>query len=440
MLKVRIRFLSYVFLSIEEPFGISVFAVSLSTGASLVIGCEAMMDVIDQFSLVAKRAEAFKSDALQFFLNREGKEGQAASPPQGSLENFMTIRASVRSMSIKLRQQKGESVASDLIGEAIMQFHCSASLKNDELLRLKISFSYLQIFSSLNSVLLAECCSNSGSPVVVITFSLSDQGENMLSVSLSLLDVWIHLSDWVAIMNVLQSSSTKQSNTLMMNSLSNSMTCVPVDQLRDGENDGPQNSHPCPNILSTEVNVRHDSGVHSVELETICLRIHVPAWVRKDAFNISEVKQGDKYMNDLRNTIYGYRHGFFTVGFQARNSKLFYLGTVMRLKLDLDKTWGTVELVKDDNTRSWPLFELFQVNLDAAVCTSCIEHIHGKMDLQCHCLDVWLSDHILYFWQFVDFEGPAAGPSQFSFSQVNFDIQLRKFSLLLADGKVISAP
>ncbi|KAL3354105.1 hypothetical protein AABB24_018653 [Solanum stoloniferum] len=404
-------------------------------GASLVNGCEAMMDVIDQFSLVAKQAEAFKSDTLQFFLHREGKEGQTASPRQGSLENFMTIRASVRSMSIKLRQHKGESVASDLIGEANMQFLCSASIKNDELLRLKSSFSYLQIFSSLNSVLLAECCSKSGSPVIVITFSLSDQGESMLSVSLPSLDVWIHMSDWVAFINVLESSSTKQSNTLMTNSLSNNMAYVTVDQLRDGENDGPQNSHPCPNILSTEENVRHDTGVHSVVLETICLRIHIPAWVRKDTFNISEVKQGDNHMNDLRNTIYGHRHGFFTVGFQARNSKLFYLGTVMRLKLDLDKTWGTVELVKDDNTCSWPLFELFQVNLDAAVCTSCIEHIHGKVDLQCHCLDVWLSDHILYFWQFVDFEVPAAGPSQFSFSQVNFDIQLRKFSLLLADGK-----
>lgn len=407
----------------------------IAEGASLVIGCEAMMDVIDQFSLVTKQAEAFKSDTLQFFLHREGKEEQANSPPQGSLENFVTIRASVRSMSIKLRQQKGGSVASDLIGEANMQFLCSASLKNDELLRLKISFSYLQIFSSLNSVLLAECCSNSGSPVIVITFSFSDQDENMLSVSLSLLDVWMHLSDWVAIINVLQSSSTKQPKTLMKNSLSNNLSYVPVDELRDGENDGPQNSHPCPNILSTEVNVRHDSGVHSVELETIGLRIHVPAWVRKDAFDILEVKQGDKHMNDFRNTIYGNRHGFFTVGFQARNSKLFLLGTIVRLKLDLDKTWGTVELVKDDNTRSWPLFELFQVNLDVAICTSCIEHIHGKVDLQCHCLDVWLSDHILYFWQFVDFEGPAAEPSQFSFSQVNFDIQLRKFSLLLADGK-----
>ncbi|KAM3303588.1 putative protein isoform X1 [Capsicum chacoense] len=382
-------------------------------GASLLIGYEAMMDAIDQFSLVSKQAEAFKSDTLQYFLHRDGKGEQDDSPPQGSPENFMTIRASVRSMSIKLRQQKGESIASDLVGEANMQFLCSASLKNDELLRLKISFSYLQIYSPLNSVLLAECCSNSGSPVFVITFSLSDQTENMLSVTLFLLDVWIHLSDWSAIINILQSSSTKQPKT--------NMAYDPED--------------PCPNILSTDVNVRHDSRVHSFELETIGLRIHVPAWVRKDASNISELKQGDKHMNDLRNTIYGNRHGFFTVGFQARNSKLFFLGTIMRLKLDLDKTWGTVELVKDVNTRSWPLFELFQVNLDAAICTSCSEHIHGKVDLQCQCLDVWLSDHILYFCQFVDFEGPAVGPSQFSFSQVNFDVHLRKFSLLLADGK-----
>ncbi|XP_009615133.1 uncharacterized protein [Nicotiana tomentosiformis] len=404
-------------------------------GASLMIGCEAMMDMIDQFSSVNKQAEAFKSDILQFFLCKEGKKGKDASLPQASPENFMIIQASVRSMSIKWREQKGESVASDLIGEVNMQLLCSASLKNDELSRLRISFSYLQLFSSLNSVLLAECCSNSGLPVIVTTFSLSDQGANMLSVSMSLLDVWIHLSDWVAIINVLHSSSTKQPKILMTNSLSKNIAHVPIDQLKDGENDGPQNSYPCPNILTSEVNVGHVSGIHYVELESFSVQIHVPAWIRSDAFDTSEVKQGEKNMNDLRNMIYGNRHGLFTVGFQARNAKLFNFGTIMRLKIDLDKTWGTVELVKDDTTRTWPLFELFQVNLEAEICTSCIEHIHANVDLQCHCLDVWLSDHILYFWHFVDFESPAAGPSQFSVSQVKFEIQLRKFSLLLADGK-----
>ncbi|XP_031091593.1 uncharacterized protein LOC115996484 isoform X5 [Ipomoea triloba] len=405
-------------------------------GDSLIVGYEALVDGINQFSMIEKQSKAFKSNIYQFFEFKKLLVEDNASPPESSAANLMILRACIKSMSLRLCRTKGDSVAADVIAEANSQFTCTASFRNDELQCLKISFSTLSLFSLLNSVMLAECPSTSTISVLDLTYLISKENGSILLLSIPSVDFWLHTSDWGELVNLVQSFVQQQPVTHTLSTPPENLTFVLVDEIENEAIDTLRHSHRLPNFSSCSGSeyVKPSTVFPRVELEIVGTTVHIPVWVRKDAFDIFEGNQND-HLDDLRSMIYGNQHGFITVKLQKGTVKLAIDGKGMRLELCLDHTKGSVELRGEDKLHTLPLFQLFQVNLDAEISSYLVNGICGKLDIQCDSLDVWLSNHIFYFWCFVHFQNQAADTSQFIINCMDSKVHLRKLSLFLTNGK-----
>ncbi|KAL2484980.1 Protein of unknown function (DUF1162) [Abeliophyllum distichum] len=385
-------------------------------GVFTVVGLEALVYVIDQFSMVNKKSKIFMSNISQFLQLEEHLLENASLQPEASTVTFTEMRFCMKSLSIRLHHMKRESTSSEVVAEAEMQFTCTASLMNEKPLCFYISFSSLALFSLLNSVMLAECTSpGSGSSVLDMSLSVSDHGENHLVVSLPSLDVWVHLFDWSEIFDLLGSCIEQPFVTLA--------------------------SDPSENIdlssCTSSTNMRHGACFFTLTLENLGMAIHIPAQV-SGASSSSFWRphtHNEQCLSDFCGRIIGNRNCFLSITLHSRSTVLVADGKTMKLKVNLEKMIGTMNPYMDKSEQTWPLFQLFQIDLEAEIFSYTIENADAKVEFICDNLDVQLSDHILHFLQFAWLEKSDDGPFQFIFKSVEFTAQLKNFSLLLNDSK-----
>ncbi|VFQ83984.1 unnamed protein product [Cuscuta campestris] len=434
----------------EPPIAVASCPISITTmvndcqlaggGVSVLVAFEALVDIINQFSLTEKRSKAYNSNTSQFLkLERQLREDNA-SPPASSSENLMIVNACVKSMSLRLHHTKGDSVSSDIIAEANLQFTCSASFRNDELLCLKISFSALSLFSFLNSVMLFECTPNSSFAALKLTYSISKENEYSLLLYIPSVDVWLHTFDWSELLDLVHSCVGEHPASHTLSISPENLTFVHIDEVGTKEIDASRNCHRIPSTPTCldSKNVNPSARLFRIEMDVAGATVHIPVWLRNDAFNVFEGNHYDP-LNDLQIMIYGNQHGFLAVTLQRGTATLVQHGKSMRLEICLDQIKGSVELHGEDELHSLPVFQLFQVTLDADISSCLLDDIRGRLDIQCDNLDVWLSDQMLYFWCLGKFQSQAAGTSQFIISCMDSKVHLRKASLIVTNGKLSSA-
>ncbi|KAL3502378.1 hypothetical protein ACH5RR_036827, partial [Cinchona calisaya] len=390
-----------------------------------ICGFEALVDIINQFSLVGKESELFKSDVLEFLQSRRRMEEDKVLSPEVSAVTSTEIRLCVRSMSIKLHCLKGESTVYELLAEIEMQFMCSASFMDENPCSVNISLSYVTLFSALNSVMLVECpSSSSSSSTSEMTLSVSDQGENKLLVSLPCIDVWMHMFDWrqiIVLLDYYQSQTSKitDADALSKNTHAAENVAISVQS---------------PNTSSSfSSGYRRDGAIYSsLKLERVGITTYIPVQVNRDIFSkLEEPKIQNQRPYDF---IHGNQHGFVVLAFQSRCSEMVSDGKNLILTIKLEKVDGVLELYKDNTPRSWSLFELFQVNLEAEIYHQ-TEDTRAKINFHCDSIEIWLSNDIICFLHCMLFEVPETGPSQFMLGRIDFNVQLRKLSILLTDAK-----
>ncbi|VFQ74897.1 unnamed protein product [Cuscuta campestris] len=409
-------------------------------GVSVLVAYEALVDIINQFSLTEKRSKAYNSNTSQFLEFERRLREDNASPPASSSENLMIVSACVKSMSLRLHHTKGDSVTSDIIAEANLQFTCSALFRNDELLCLKISFSALSLFSFLNSVMLFECTPHSSFPALKLTYSISKENECSLLLYIPSVDVWLHTFDWSELVDLVHSCVGEHPASHTLSISPENLTFVPIDEVGTKGIDTSRNCHRIPSSPTCldSKSVNPSARLFRIELEIAGATVHIPVWLRNDAFNVFEGNHDDP-LNDLQIMIYGNQHGFIAVTLQRGTATLVQHGKSMRLEISLDQIKGSVELHGEDELHNFPVFQLFQVNLDADISSCLVDDIRGRLDFQCDNLDVWLSDHMFYFWCLGKFQNQAAGTSQFIISCMDSKVHLRKASLIVTNGKLSSA-
>ncbi|VVA31867.1 PREDICTED: vacuolar [Prunus dulcis] len=368
----------------------------MAEDAQFFHGFEGLLDAINQFSEVSDVSKCFKSDVPQFLqLKRTLEQNNAVSPVISSI-TFTEVRCYCDSLSMQLnRFGKG---LKEPIAKAEMQFMCSASLRNDDLLSVVLSFSSLALYSLPDSVLLARfksMCSTSA----VLDFSLSKEthGEMELLVSLPSVDVWLYLSYWTDVIDCLK-------------------------------------SYPGQLSISEPDNLKQDADVLFVKSENICVTCHFPVWIGDDGWEECQVDEGHgeghpNYSSNRKN------FRCLAVTLCSKSSELFVDGRNVKVKSNMEKLSGMVLLSEEESGQSWPLFQICQVFLEAQINNNQMELAHVEVDVQCDHLDVWISHRILYFWHGIPFNVGEGGPSQFSYGGIDFKVQLRKISFLLSDGR-----
>ncbi|KAM1717129.1 hypothetical protein COP2_025269 [Malus domestica] len=365
-------------------------------GAHFFCGFEGLIDVINEFSQVSDLSKCFKSDVPQFLQLKRCLEQNNAVTPVVSSITFSEVKCYCKSLSIQLNGCRRD--LKEPIAKAEMQFMCSASLRDDILLSVVLSFSSLALYSLPGSVVLARFKSTSTSSVLDFSLSKSNEGGNELLVSLPSVDVWLYLSYWTDVIDCLKSY--------------------------------PGHSSP-----TTPDNLKQEADVLIVRSENICITFHFPVWIGDEGWGEYQVDEDrvEGNQNDLSDLVKGKNFRCLAVTLCSKSSELFVDARSVKVKSDMEKLNGTVLLSEDKSVLSWPLFQICQGTFEAEINQN--ELVHVEVDAQCDHLDVWISHSILHFWHGVPFTVSEGGPSQFSYGGIAFKVQFRKVSFLLSDGR-----
>ena len=402
-------------------------------------GLEALQDVINQLSSVDNQSKGFKSDVLQFLqLKRCLKEISAVSHV-GSSMIFTEVRCYVNSLSIKLHRCGKDSM--ELVAKADMQFSCSASLKNDTLSSFGLTFSSLELSSLPNSILLVQCTSTCpSSSVVDISFSKSIHEENELCFSLPSLDIWLHLSEWTKIFDVINSYAGQLTKATLLDSSSKSLALNMVDPLKNMALDVSPSSHHSTSVSTqfSSVNMKQDAVFLIVRSENVGITFYFPLLVTQEACR--QLKLADKYKNASQNVSSDAHEEndyiFLVLSLYSRSTGFFIDGRNIKFKSSLENLSGTIAICDNKSVPPWPLFQIYQVDVEAEIGSNLMEVMHVEVEIQCDHSDVRLSHRIFYVLRGVHFNVLEAQSSKFVFGEIHFKARLKKVSLLLSDGRV----
>ncbi|XP_062110985.1 uncharacterized protein LOC133822610 isoform X2 [Humulus lupulus] len=402
-------------------------------------GIKALLDVINQFSLISDQSKCFKYDVHEFLhLKKCFKENNAASPV-ASIISFTEVRCYVNSLLIKFYHFRGDS--SELLANAEMQFTLSAVLKNDIISSLDLRFSSLELLSLPNSAVLAKCTSpSSTSSVLDISFLEVNQAETELCLSFPSLVIWVHLFEWVDIIDVIVSYAGLLSKIAPLDTSLNNLTLGEVENLDNKLHTVSPDSlrSSSASTYSASGSTKQDSTILTVKLDNVSITCHLPMCISNKAceeFLVTKDRREDcpivsSNMRDRSDLKY------ISVTVHSKSSELVLEGRHMKVKANMEKWISTISLCEDGNNLSWPLFQMFHVSIEAEVSHDVMQSVHVRVELQCDNLNVWLSHHFFYFWHGVTFVIPeGGGPSQFPLGGIDFRIKARKVSFLLSDGR-----
>ncbi|KAK8498349.1 hypothetical protein V6N12_032902 [Hibiscus sabdariffa] len=395
-------------------------------------GFEALLEIIDQFSLVNDESKGYASDALQFLQSRRlQKENRAVSLVHSSL-SFIEVKCYVGSLLIQL-DRKGKDLL-EPIAKAEMNFVCSMSMINETHMNLDLSFFSLELLSLPKSVILARCSDTcSASSVLDISFSKSDPCQNEFCICLPSLSIWLHCSDWTEVLDLFDTYGQKLTKTAKLDSLPGSSAM--------------NSMHPAHNV-SEHVPQIYDkmSGASvyvplSMMQETVLIlrsgnigiMVYFPMHVAGEK-NAELVFTEEKWQNVYSTGTEGKHCKLLTFMTHSKSSELIISGKKAKFNCILGKTSGAVGFQGDDHVNSWPLFQIFQVNVETEICNIQEKPVQANLGIQCDQLDIWLSHQIIFFLRDVRFDVPGSR-SQYNFGNMEFKIQLRKGSLMLSDGR-----
>lgn len=388
-------------------------------GTWTISGYEALVNVINQFSLVDMVSKLFKSDILEFLESKKRMEEDIVLSVGNSAVTASEIRLSVRSMSVRLHALNKDLIVSELVAAVEMQFTCSASLMNGQPSYLDVSISYLAIFSMLNTVLLVEGSRTSSScPDMIL--SVSDNGKNKVCMSLPCLDIWLHTLDWHEVVILLDYYFTQLAKALTDVSMKSTETVADV-AIDMSWSSTTSSSFPSSDVTDYSI----------VKLERVSLTAYVPIQFTRDVFSMFKEHPSDSF-----NMICRHPSGFVVLSLQSSCSEIISDDKAMILKIRFEKVEGVLQVHTENVSRTWPLFHLLHINLEAEILNHQFEHKHATFDVLCESLDLGLSDDMLLLYHCIRFEAAQTGPSQSIFTSINFRVQLGKLSLLLTDSKV----
>ncbi|KAK9134941.1 hypothetical protein Syun_014271 [Stephania yunnanensis] len=406
-----------------------------------IFGVEAVLDVIDQISLIDIKSKGFTSDVLQFLqFSKSLKEGNLVLPKVSDM-SLTDVKILASSMSINLGcNRRSHLISSELIAKADLQFDFCASFRDDVPIGMDIYCSHLLLRSFCSSSTLVEFLSEDHSSyALIIHLSRSDLGRYELLVDLMSAHVWLHLLDWSEIIELLVSYSKKLFKTSFINESNADSNSLPISgPVKLLHND--TESQGC--SISTSSEKIEDNVSFIMRSEDIRISLHFPLSVKQAAIDEGmeagpQQKMSSPYFADIleqRKKRSAKSCTYIALILNSKDCELVTDGHHAKLKCSMEKINGISEIVEDQRILSWTLFELFQVDVIAETIDQ-HEKQRIDVDFRSDSLDVRSSQKILDFWHGLELESPQTGSSQIHKFTVTLKVQLRKASLLLTDGR-----
>ncbi|XP_019702812.1 uncharacterized protein [Elaeis guineensis] len=395
-------------------------------------GVKAAAGVFDQFSSVGKESEMYNFDVLQFLKLKKSLKEDDAVFLDISNESIVNMKFCVKALSVMFSCLKIEDASSsEIIAKADVQLNLSAIFRNDIPHSIDVDIPCLVLHSVRSYVPLVSFVSdNSNSSNLCIKFSSSGRGEPALVVAVPSLDIWLDLSDWSSIIDLLY-SYTRHSASTSWSSDAN---------VQSG-------SHILPDPFVSPGSASKNSTQEDVNLtiksENITISLHLPIWDKEEDFVKSERNQVQglyfqefsyhKLVESVLSSKSNHcKHVKLT--FQSKNSELALGKSYVILTCNLEKVKVMLEMVQNHKAISIPFIHISQVEVGASLYKMDRELLQIFVEVQVESLDVGFSHQIFNFWSCSHFKIPET-TSRISHHYVAFKLHLRKGSLLLSDGR-----
>ncbi|XP_026401188.1 uncharacterized protein LOC113297020 isoform X1 [Papaver somniferum] len=395
-------------------------------------GIEAIANIVNQLSAVGSESEYFKSDVLQFIqLKKSIKEGSVVLTNVSS-PTFIEVKCCVKLLTVKLCQSRGgqSNNLSEPVAKADLQFIFSGKFKDDIPLSMDICLSNISLYSFHTSVILLRSIVSSVSSGFEIHLSKLSSGDTEIVFCIPSLDIWLNMSDWSTVVDLLGCYSQDQNNTEVMVESSENSNLGTLELPKDSTGNVIEASpeSPTPSLHSNKD--FRESGNLILKSEEIDISLHYPLSVREtfDILRDPEVLVGVTFSGAEC-----CKH--VTVTLCSRDTEVIINEGHTKVTSNIEKTRITLETIQGQKVIAWPLLQINQIYVSAEICDKQEGFIHATAEVRIECLEVWLSHQIFQFWHDVKIELPEKTSSQSSTGIVDFKVHLRKASLLLTDGR-----
>ncbi|XP_031373509.1 uncharacterized protein LOC116188354 isoform X3 [Punica granatum] len=391
-------------------------------------GLDGVVNVINQFSAIEDRSKAFTGNALQFLKSNSCREKDLTASADVSSSGLMEISLFVNSSRIKLHHTAQDSAACEPVAMAEMQLTCSISLRHEMPQHLEISFSSFVIYSLSSSAILARCSpAGYDSSVLGITLSVLEQVRNDISFSLPSLELWFEYLDWVKFLDALRSLVEEQGRTANTGALLNSSTSsVLHTESAASESNGL--------VTSSDSNfvgmVKRETSFVTVRTENMGLTCHFPFALNRDSIQGS----GNGTFPLAENQHLSHCK-FASVTINTRSAWLSLNSRGSKFKSCIENVSASVGISPEKCLRSSPFFQIIQVTFEAEICNRTDELVDISAEVGCDRIEFGLSHQVFYFWHDIELNILEAGPSQISIGCIDCNLNIRKVSLLVTDGR-----
>ncbi|XP_031736163.1 uncharacterized protein LOC101204937 isoform X2 [Cucumis sativus] len=385
-------------------------------------GFMALIGNINQFASVEDQSRCFKSDVLQFLqLTRCLKEDTAVLFP-ASNTTLTEFKYCIDSLCLKLKRQRDEILEMNYRVE--LQFTCSGTLRNGIVEGMDFCFSLMVLYSEPKSVVMAKSSTEQVSSVPDISLSRPSQGPVELCISLPSIDVWLYLSEWIEIVDILNSYVGKTTQFLNNMALRGSSITFPDSVC--------SSSMP---IESASENTEDDDTALTVKVKDMVITFHFPVYVIESAGELHVAEVDEKtHLNVSSDVVEGRYCRFIMVSFHSKSIEVLINRKKTLLTSGIEKVCGMLSKCEEKGDQSCPLFEIFGVNLEVDVSSNQLKLVLIRLNFQCECVNIWFSYHVFYFWKHIEFDLSDANSSSTT-CPIEFKVQLKKVSFLLSDGR-----
>ncbi|XP_026406901.1 uncharacterized protein LOC113302233 isoform X1 [Papaver somniferum] len=247
-------------------------------------GIEAIANIVNQLSAVGSESGYFKSDVLQFMqLKKSIKEGSVVLTNVSS-PTFIEVKCCVKLLTIKLCQSRGRGQSNNLsepVAKADLQFIFSGKFKDDIPLSMDICLSNISLYSFHTSVILLHSIVSSVSSCFEIHLSKLSSGDNEIVFCIPSLDIWLHMSDWSTVVDLIGCYSQDQNNTEVMVESSENSSLGTLELPKDSSGNVIEASPESPTTSLHSNKDFQESGNLILKSEEIDISLHFPLSVRE---------------------------------------------------------------------------------------------------------------------------------------------------------------
>ncbi|KAK9757453.1 hypothetical protein RND81_01G163800 [Saponaria officinalis] len=387
-------------------------------------GFEAVSEVVDEYSLVELKSRCFTGDIPVFLELVKSLSAEATTIPNDSSNAMTEIRCSVNHMSIGFVCLKGAPSSQAMVARVEAEFKLSATLENDVNLNVNAQFSSLILSSAYKSTCLAKFLSESSSSSVLdIYVKITKKNEIKFLVTLPSLEIWLHMLDWVALVDHINSSIVQLPRDSVIEP-----TSISVQTSLHGQ--------PIATTSRSDMSAPNDIDI-TFKSENLNVSCHIPIWISEEPIPQSDDPsvRGALDTKDLDSISGGKDCKFVTVSLHSRSSELYTDGNNLNVKINFEKATGSVGICESGEVQSWPFFHLHQLAAEIQLCDLGKVCMGANVDIGCQAFDVRLSHQVFYFCNGIEFAAAEPDTSEVSFGNIDLNIHIKKLSLLLTDGR-----